>query len=75
MTEQPSLFPALAIDLLADGDCVAGCLLAMDTLIEACQCRCGGRWHAALIWAEAAPWVGPSLMDPPTLAALRQRAP
>lgn len=63
----------LAMDLLADGLCTASCLLAMESLVEHCACRCAGRWHAALLWAPADEWVGPSLYDTDELVELRAR--
>lgn len=56
---------ATALDLLASGECTPTCLLAMSSLIEECACRCRGRWHAALLWADAVEWSGPSSADRP----------
>jgi hypothetical protein len=53
----------LAADLLSARLCTPSCMLAMDSLIEDCKCRCGGRWHAALIWATPEAWSGPSAVD------------
>ena len=40
---------------LSAPECTPGCLLAMDTTPDQCQCRCGGRYHAVLIWAPIVP--------------------
>ena len=49
-----------ALELLAERLCTPSCLLAMDSLIEDCLCRCQGRYHATLLWAPVALWGGPS---------------
>jgi hypothetical protein len=54
-----------ALDLLGAGLCTASCLLAMDTVLEDCRCRCGGRWHGTVIWADVHEWSGPSVVDFP----------
>lgn len=43
--------------------CTPSCLLAMESMIEDCQCRCRGRFHGSLLWAQVDEWVGPSAMD------------
>ena len=53
---------AVAMDLLGARLCTPSCLLAMDSFIEDCQCRCMGKYHAALLWAPVTTWAGPSEM-------------
>lgn len=40
----------VAADLIADGECTPACLLAHPS--APCTCRCGSRYHAALLDAE-----------------------
>ena len=63
----------LAMELLAHRLCTPACLLAMESFVEQCTCRCGGQFHAALLWASADEWVGPSELDPAELVAFRSR--
>lgn len=51
-----------AADLLFARLCDPRCLLAMDTQPGTpCSCSCGGRWHAALVFAPVLPqpWCCP----------------
>jgi hypothetical protein len=65
-----------ACDLLDARLCDPRCLLAMDTPPgTACACRCGGRWHAALVFATVneQPWVCPACAGVPEDCVRRGR--
>lgn len=51
------------MDLLEARLCSPSCLLSMHRVLEDCDCRCKGRWHGSLLWADADEWSGPSEVD------------
>lgn len=62
--------PVEAAELLAYRLCDPRCLLAMESApgdTTACTCACGGRYHAALVFAEVLPqpWMCPSCQQAP----------
>lgn len=79
-SDSATTMPIEAADLLHARLCDPRCLLAMESPPgdrKACTCVCGGRWHAALVFAEVLPqpWMCPECGGAPEDCARARQQP